>query len=567
MCRSYAQGRAARLFAERNLGMSNVQPTKSSPNGPPGATSDSTSSPLRPFRYPVYRWLWIATVVANIGDWMYNAAAGWLMTSLDPSPLMVSLVQVATSLPMFLFALPAGALADIIDKRRFILVLELLFTLAAVLFATIVSTETVTPRVLLLFMFLIGTVAALEAPAWQAMVPQLVPKEDLGSAVAANSVGINISRAIGPALAGIIIAGFGIAAPFWLVAVSNLGVIGVFWWWRSRQPLPQSMPAERVTSAIRTGLRYARYNHRLRATLARSVGFFLFASAYWALLPILARNQVGGGPELYGVLLGAIGAGAVGGAFVLPKLKAKIGPNLLVAAAEIGTATSLILFGLSREPVLAVLASLIAGMCWIAALANLNVSAQIALPDWVRGRGLAMYVTVFFGTMAIGSALWGELASAIGLPLAHFIAAGGALLAVPLTFRWTLQTRAKIDLTPSMHWPEPVVVQPVETDKGPVMVTVEYRIASENREEFLSAIERLSSERRRDGAYAWGIFQDTADAGRFVETFFLESWIEHLRQHRRVTNADRGLEQQVHQYVREPPIVTHFISAQTDQQQ
>jgi MFS family permease len=222
---------------------------------------------------------------------MYSAAAGWLMTNLSPSPLLVSFVQVATSLPMFLFALPAGALADIIDKRRFILGLEILTVAISALFAALVSANLVSPETLLMFMFLIGALAALEAPAWQAIVPQLVPKQDLGAAVAANSVGINISRAVGPAAAGIIIAGFGIAAPFWLDAVSNFGVIAVFLRWRSQQTPIRSLPAERVMTAIRVGFRHARNNRHLRSTLFRSIGFFLFASAYWALLPLVTAGS------------------------------------------------------------------------------------------------------------------------------------------------------------------------------------------------------------------------------------------------------------------------------------
>jgi MFS family permease len=517
-----------------------------------------------PFRYPIFRWLWVSAVVANIGTWMYNAAAGWLMTSLDPNPLMVSLVQVATSLPMFLFALPAGAIADIVDRRRFILVLEVCITLAAAVFAALVWAKLTTPATLLVFMFLIGTVGALEAPAWQAVVPQAVPKKDLESAVAANSVGINISRAIGPALAGVIIAAFGIAAPFWLVAICNFGLILVFWRWRSQKGPAHGLPAERVTGAIRTGLRHARNNRHLRATLARSAGFFLFASAYWALLPLVARERIGGGPELYGILLGAIGLGAMGGAFALSKLKAVFGHDGLATLGQAGTAVALFLFALAREPITAISASLIAGVCWIAVVANLNVSAQIALPEWVRGRGLAMYVTVFFGSMTLGSGLWGELARTTGLPMALLIAAAGALLAAPLIARWKLRTAGGLDLSPSIHWPEPVVTGNLENDAGPVMVMVEYRIEAKDREAFLVAIEGLASERRRDGAYAWDIFQDTADNARFVETFFLESWIEHLRQHQRVTNADRLLEQQVREFIREPPIVTHFVAAGTD---
>jgi len=541
--------------------MTTPAPPHTAKSGDPERARGPVSSMLRPFRHPLFKTIWIASLIANTGGWMYNAAAGWLMTSLNPSPFMVSLVQVAASLPMFLFALPAGALADILDKRRFILVLEVSIAVLSALFATLVSADLVIPGTLLLFLFLTGSLTALEAPAWQAVVPHLVPKENLGPAVAANSVGINISRAIGPALAGAMIVAWGIASPFWFDAVSNFGVIGVFLWWRSRHRPAQSLPAERVTSAIRVGFRYARNNRHLRGTLIRSVGFFLFASAYWALLPLVARAQIGGTPELYGVLLGAIGAGAVAGAFGLPALKARLGANGLLALAEIGTAVALLLFGFSREPVMATCGSIIAGASWIAALANLNVSAQIALPDWVRARGLAMYVTIFFGTMTVGSAAWGAAADIAGLPMTLLIAAAGALAAVPLTASWKLQTAAGVYLSPSMHWPAPVVTESIEDDAGPVMVTVEYRVEPKHREAFLSAIHVLSTERKRDGAYAWGIFQDTADENRLVETFFLDSWMEHLRQHQRVTNADRVLQHRIRHLLREPPHVMHFIAA------
>ena len=513
------------------------------------------------FRHPAFTVIWIATVVSNVGTWMYNAASGWLMVSLDADPLVVSLVQVATSLPMFLFALPAGTLADIVDKRRFLIALEGATTLVSAIFAALVGFGHVTPTLLLLFMFLIGAGGALTAPAWQAIVPELVPPQDLMPAVAANSVGINISRAVGPALAGSIIGLLGIAAPFWVNAISNLSVIGALLWWHAPHMGTSRLPAERFTSAIFTGFRHARHNRHLRATLVRAVAFFLFASAYWALLPLVAHDRLNGGPGLYGVLLGAIGAGAVAGAFLLPWAKAKIGPDLMVAAGTVGTAGALALFGLARSPAVALVASALAGASWIAVLANLNVSAQVALPNWVRGRGLALFVTVFFGTMTLGSAAWGEVASAVGLPLAHLIAAAGALLALPLTWGRKLQTGAGVDLTPSMHWPAPIVTGEIDTDRGPVLVTVEYRLAVEkDREALLSALEKLSHERRRDGAYAWGVFEDSAERLRFLETFLVESWLEHLRQHERVTNADRVLQERINHLLAQTPEVRHFIS-------
>ena len=519
------------------------------------------TSAWSPFRNPVYAVLWTATVFANIGTWMYSAAAGWLMTELSVDPLMVSLVQVATSLPMFLFALPAGALADIVDRRRLLIIIESAIVVVSALFAALVWLGLVTPLNLLLFTFLIEAGAAMVAPAWQSIVPQLVAtKDELPAAIAANSVGVNISRAVGPALSGVLTAGVGIAAPFWVNAFSNLGSIGALLWWRPRKKARARLPAERFASAVRGGIRYARNNPALRATLLRAIGFFLFASAYWALLPLVARTQIGGGPALYGVLLGAIGAGAIGGALTLPWLKARLGPDRLVAAAALGTALALGLFGAAREPWTALTASLLAGACWIAAVSNLNVSAQFALPEWVRGRGLAIYVTVFSGAMTLGSAFWGQLAGMTSLPAAHFVAAGCALLAIPLTRRWKLQTAAGIDLAPSMHWPSPVIDRQVEPDDGPVLVTIDYRVAEPERETFLTVLERLSAQRRRDGAYAWGVFEDTAERGRFVETFLVESWIEHLRQHERVTHADRVLEERLRGLLRDEPKVTHLIT-------
>ena len=524
----------------------------------------AAASPWSALRSDVFRYLWIATVVSNVGSWMFNAAAGWLMTSLNSSPLIVSLVQVANSLPLFLFALPAGALADMCDKRRLILALEILTTLCSAVFALLVSLHVVTPTALLLFILLVATLGALETPAWQAIVPLLVPKQELPSAVAINSIGINISRVLGPALTGVVILTLGIAAPFWLDAFSNIGVIGVILWWRAPVRTARTLPAEHLTQAIRSGLRYARNSPQLRATLARSVGFFLFSSAYWALLPVLARSQLHGGPTLYGLLLAAIGAGAVGGAFVLPKMLRKSGADGVVSFGGLGTAAALILFGAANQAWLAVVACLLAGVSWIAVLASLNVSAQVALPEWVRGRGLAVYVTVFFGTMTAGSALWGWIAESQGLPAAHYAAGIGALLAMAFTRRWPLHTGPEADLTPSMHWPEPVLAGGMDQDAGPVLVTVEYHVAAQNRAAFLNGLAALARERRRDGAYDWKAFQDAAHPERILETFLVESWLEHLRQHRRVTNADRLFEERLQHLLGQAPQVTHYVTASAD---
>ena len=530
------------------------------PDGRTAARPKEGSS-LSPFRHPVFTVLWVATVVSNVGTWMQNAAAGWLMTSLDPHPLSVALVQVATALPMVLFALPAGALADIVDRRRLLIVIQTGVAALAGGFGLLVFLDRVTPFSLLAFTFLIGTAAALITPAWQSIVPQLVPRAHLQPAVALNSVGLNISRAVGPALAGLIIAAWGLAAPFWLNAISTLGVIAALIWWRSSDDGARRLPPERFGAAIRAGLRHARHNPHLGATLKYAAGFVVFASAYWALLPLVARDQVAGGPALYGLLLGAIGAGAVVGAFALPALKRSLGADKVAAGGTIGTAAALVLFGLARQPAAALAASVIAGMSWIAMLATLNVSAQVALPAWVRGRGLSIFGTVLFGALTVGSALWGQVAAWIGLPSAHFAAAAGAVLILPLLWRFKLQTGADVDLSPSMHWPEPVVSHELDADRGPVLVTIEYHVALPQREAFLNALLSLAEVRRRDGAFDWDVFEDAAQEGRFLETFLVDSWIEHLRQHERVTNADRVLQDAVNRFqVEGAPTVTHLIA-------
>ncbi len=519
-------------------------------------------SPWSPFLHKTFAVLWGATVVANIGTWMYTAAAGWLMTSLDPTPATVALVQVATTLPMFLFALPAGVLADIIDKRHLLLAVEIASTAVAAVFAALVALGLATPGNLLLFTFLTGVGGALSAPVWQSIVPQLVPRAELAPAVAANSVGINISRALGPALGGAVTAALGLAASFWFSAIANLATVAALLWWRPPARGSRRLPAERFFGGMRAGFRHARSNPHLRATLIRGVAFFLFASTYWALLPLVARQQIAGGPGLYGILLGAIGAGAVAGAFSLPWLKAWLGPDRLVAAGTLGTALALVLFGVAQNAATGLAASLLAGASWIAVLSSLNVSAQVALPEWVRGRGLALFVTVFYGALSLGSAFWGFVAAVAGLPAAHIGAAAGLLIAIPLSWRWKLQTGAGLDLNPSMHWPAPLTVSDIEHDRGPVLVTVEYRVQAPDRAEFLAALERLANERRRDGAYMWGLFEDAAEPGRFLETFLVESWLEHLRQHERVTASDRVLQETIQRCQGgEPSKVTHYIAA------
>ncbi len=515
-----------------------------------------------PFGHAPFAVLWTATVVSNVGTWMNDVGAGWLMTELSPSPLVVAGVQAATTLPVFLFALLAGAVADIVDRRRMLLVVNALLGVTATALAFVVTLDAMTPSLLLVFAFLLGTGAAFMAPAWQAIVPKLVPRPELPAAIALNSMGINVSRAIGPALAGFLIVALGIWSPFALNAASFAVILAALWWWSPPEAPSRRLPPEHVGGAISAGLRYAMNSSPLKATLIRAAAFFAFASAYWAMLPLIARQVLGGGPTLYGILLASVGAGAVAGALILPAIRRRLGPDRTVAAGTLGTALVLAAFAVVPDPAVAAAASALAGVSWIAVLSSLHVSAQTALPDWVRARGLSIFLTVFFGAMAGGSLIWGQIASSAGISAALLIAAAGALTFIPLTWWAKLGQGEELDLAPSMHWPEPIVALDRTEERGPVMIQIAYRVEPGDLVAFREAMADLARARRRGGGYGWTLMQDAEAPERFVETWYEASWSGHLRHHERVTGADRALQDRVLALHRDPspPQARHFLS-------
>jgi hypothetical protein len=367
-------------------------------------------------------------------------------------------------------------------------------------------------------------------------------------------------------LGGILTGAFGLSAPFWVNALSNLGVVGALAAWRGKPEQMSALPVERFGSAIRTGLRHARHNPDLAATLIRAVAFFLFGSAYWALLPLVTQSQMGGGPSLYGALLGIIGGSAVIGALLIPRLEERLGGDGIVICGTAGTALALALFGVAESWGTAVAASAVAGVSWIAVVASLNVSAQLALPNWVRGRGLAIYVSVFYGALTLGSVLWGAVADLVGLSAANLLAAAGLMLGIPATAAWKLHTGAQLDLTPSMNGPTAQSSRGLGGRRGPVLVTMEYLIDPSDRDAFLAAVEKLGQERKRNGAYAWGVFEDPAKDGRFIEGFLVESWLDHLRQEERGTVRGGDLQKAAAAFVPGgEPKVTYLIAAGRDQ--
>lgn len=534
----------------------------SAPTSAPSAASGSQPSALAPLGQPAFAMLWVATVLSNIGTWMNDVGAGWLMTTLSPSPVMVAAVQATTTMPVFLFALLAGAVADIVDRRRLLLVANVLMTAVAGMLALLVSLEMMTPLLLLVFTFLLGSGAAFVAPAWQAIVPSLVPRKQLSAAIALNSTGVNVSRAIGPALAGFLIVAVGLGAPFALNALSFVGIIAALVWWRPPAQSSSRLPPEKVGAAIIVGLRYAFNSGPLRATLIRAGAFFLFASALWAMLPLVARDVLSGGPTLYGLLLASVGAGAVLAAFVMPAIKSRLGPNATVAAGSIGTAGVLALFALVRDPKVAIAAAGLAGVCWIGVLSSLYVSVQTALPDWVRARGLSIFLTVFFGAMSFGSLIWGQVAALSSIETSLLAAAAGVVAFVPLTWSAKLSQGEGMDLAPSMHWPEPIVSEASSRQGGPAMIRVTYQIAEPDQPRFFALMDELATARRRNGGYDWSLMQDAENPESFVETWFEETWVDHLRHHERMTGADQKTQAEILALHRGPkgPAVTHFVA-------
>lgn len=519
----------------------------------------SAGSAWQPFRARAFRALWIATVASNVGTWMHDVGAGWMMTTLSADPLMVALVQAATSLPMFLFALPAGVLADIVDRRRFLLFAQVWMLLTAAALAALAWAGLVTPPVLLVATFLLGTGAALNAPPFQAIVPELVPKADLPAAVALNSLGINVSRAIGPALGGFVLSLAGPPMVFALNAASVLGVLAVVFLWK-REPVPSPLPPENFLPAIRSGIRYVGAAPALRVVLVRALAFFTFGSAAWALLPLVARGALELGPGLYGALLACIGAGAVVGALCLPRLRTRLSPDSLTVGASLLFAGATLALAWAGSFVFVAAVMLAAGFAWIAMLSTLNVGAQRSSAGWVKARALAVYLVVFYGAMAAGSAVWGQLAARLGVGQALFLAAVGMALASASALRWRLGDSPDLDLAPSLHWAEPAYAP--QADRGPVLATIEYRIAPEDCEAFLREMPELRRVRRRVGALTWAVYEDSEEPGRWLETFVAESWLDHLRQHRRVSRHDQAIQARVDALHRgaAPPRVRHLIA-------
>ena len=500
---------------------------------------------LLPLRHATFRGLWLANVVAWLGTWLQNTGAGWLMTSLAPDPLIVAMVQAATIMPVFLLALPGGAMADIVDRRAFLFGAQLWTMFAAAVLAILTISHATTAFWLLALTFAIGIGSALTAPAWSAIVPELVPREDLVQAIALNGIGYNLTRAVGPALGGFLILLGGSSLAFSLYAVSIISVLAALYTWRRGRRFT-GLPREHLLSAMRAGMRFVRNTPAVRYAMVRTIAFSIPASAPWALLPLLVRQDLGLGPGMYGVILGMMGIGGVTSGMLLPLARGRIGRGTTVIACTLFSCAGVAMLGLSRHWLPAALGMLLFGVGWTSAYATIQAAAQLVCPPWVRARALAIYQLAQNGALTAGSFAWGWLGGAVGLADTLLVAAGiGIVLAflvrrcsIDVAAGRTASARAEPLSTPEA--PAAELVPLLRRTRGRVMETVHYQVEPSQQAAFLAAMADVRSVRGRAGALFWQLYENVAHPEGWMEVWSMESWTDHLREVTRLSEEDRA---------------------------
>jgi MFS family permease len=507
-----------------------------------------------------------AQFVSNVGSWMQTVGAQELMLTLTTSATLVALIQTAAGLPVVLLAVPAGAIGDLVDRRRLLLVSQSFMLVAAALLAGLALAGLVTPLILLALIFAVGAGQTLTSPTWQTLQPELVAPEDRTQAIALGSVNQNLSRAVGPAIGGALYAATSAGVLFIVNAASFVPVIGAVARWRGRERPASSVAREHVVEAIRAGARYVAGSPALRVILLRAGLFMFFANSIWSLLPLVAHTRLHLGSGGYGLLLGGVGVGAVAGAALLPRLRRRVPPTVLMISASSVFAGVTLALAYARASVLAALVLVVGGVAWILVLSTLNSQYQSTLPGWAKARGMSYYLMVFQGGGAAGSAAFGVIAQNLGLTVALLVAAAGlalvALMGVWLPFKGI----SPQDLLPAGDWPDPQLVGPATTDV-PVLVTLEYRPRPGMEAELVRALYAGRYARRRTGAVSWRVWRDAANPGRVLEQFVVGSWEEHLRQHERVSRRDQQRLDEIEAMTDpgEPTAVTHWLAASADQ--
>lgn len=511
-----------------------------------------------PLRVPIFRNLFVAALLSDIGTFMQTVGAAWLMVSLGASATFVALTQTASSLPFFVFALPAGAIGDIVDRRKLILYCEFWMVGVAILLAVATIGRFMSPWLLLTLTFALSAGDAIETPTWRAVLPELVGKNDLASASALNGIEFNFARAVGPALAGALIAAAGVGAAFLVNVFSFVGVIVVVARWK-RPMRTRLAPLETVTGAGIAAVRYVLYSPELRFVMLRAGVTMFAASALLALLPTVARS-ISARPIVYGVLLGCFGVGAVFGAIAMQPACARWRLEVVVSGAVVVLGVMIVAAGAARGIPLLALVMVVAGAGWLVFISLVSALVQTLAPDWARARVLAVFILIVQGGIAAGSVAWGAVATRTGIATT-FVWAGLSTIATIALSAFAKLPESTTDTTPWNHWRMPAIIPEAASalEHGPVLITVRYRVRPQHEEGFMRAMENYRRIRRRDGASWWGVFRDLEHADVFLETFLVGSWAEHVRQHERFTRADREVEAQVRLHVEQEPLVEHFI--------
>jgi len=506
--------------------------------------------------------MWGAQFVSNIGSWMQTVAAQWLMLTLTSSATYVALVQTAAGMPVVLFAVLAGTIGDLVDRRRFLLITQAVMLVAAAALGALAIAGLVTPWVLLALIFAVGTGQALTSPTWQTLQPELVSPAERPQAISLGSVNQNLARAVGPAIGGIILAASNAGTVFLANALTFIAVIAVIASWHSTRA-PGALPREHVGEAVRAGGRYVAASPVLRVILIRAGLFIFFASAVWALLPLTAQSALHLGSGGYGLLLGSVGIGAVGGAGLLPRLRARLSPDGMLAAGSIGLAAVTLVLAFAHVIAADAVALAVGGACWILALSTLSSLYQLSLPQWIKARGMSFYLVAFQGGNAVGSAVMGVAAAHAGLSTTLAIAAAGLALGPLAALAWRFQKIPPEELQPAGDWPAPqLVAADPANPAGPVQVTLVYRAQPGKENELVTALEHTRFSRRRTGATSWRAWRDASDPTRILEQFVVASWDEHLRQHERVTQRDQARLDRVRALTDpdHPVTVTHWLT-------
>ncbi len=520
---------------------------------------------LEPFVHNTFRKLWIANLVSTFGSLIQMTGAAWMMTTISASTNMVALVQASTTLPIMLFSLASGAIADNYHRRHVMLAANIFMLVVSAVLTAFAWLGAITPWQLLGFTFLVGCGTALNNPAWQASVSDVVPRLVIPSAVTLNSVGFNLSRSIAPALGGIIIASAGVVAAFAANALSYVGLIVVLFRWKP--PIPtKTLPREGITTAMAAGLRYVAMSPNLGKVLFRAFVFGIAAIALLALLPLVARDRLGGGPSDYGMMLGAFGLGGIFGAVVIGRLEALLSIEATIRWAFGVSALGAWIAAISTNRWLTSAGLFLAGASWVLALSRFNVTVQLSAPRWVLGRALALYQTAAFAGFAVGSWIWGMVAERYDTETA-LIAAGVALLVGGATgIRYPLPEQASLNLDPLNRWQEPSLALDLTSCSGPIVITVEFLIADADVPEFLSAMNERRRIRLRDGARKWTLMRDLQKPERWVMSYQFPTWVEYVRHNQRTTQADALVGERITALHRgtEPPRVQRLIERQTD---